>query len=190
MNLGALRDTLALLGGDLRDKARLYYGDTSPRAVAATLATDGTLAMVLYRAMQGARRAGIFPLEVACNRLNAWSGCVIGRGAEFGPSFVLLHSHGITINGRVRGGARVRLQHEVTLGDDGRGGVPTLGDDVLVGAGAKVLGAIRVGSGARVGANAVVVHDVAPDTTVVGIPAREVPRRARAVPVAPTDQES
>lgn len=189
MNLGALRDTLTLLGGDLRDKARLYYGDAGPRSLAATLATDGTMAMVLYRAMQGARRAGVVPLEIACNRINAWGGCVIGRGAEFGPGFVLLHSHGVTINGRVRGGARVRLQHEVTLGDDGRGGVPTLGDDVLVGAGAKVLGAIRVGNGARVGANAVVVHDVAPDTTVVGIPARPVLRRARGVPVAQGRQE-
>jgi serine O-acetyltransferase len=140
--------------------------------------------MILYRAMQGARRAGNTPLELACNRLNAWSGCVIGRGAEFGPGFVLLHAHGVTINGRVRGGARVRLQHEVTLGDDGHGGVPTLGDDVLVGAGAKVLGAIQVGRGARIGANAVVVHDVAPDTTVVGVPARPVPRRARAGTIA------
>ena len=61
---------------------------------------------------------------------------------------------------------------------------------MLVGAGAKVLGAVRVGSGARVGANAVVVHDVAPHTTVVGVPAREVPRRARAVPVAHPEQES
>jgi serine O-acetyltransferase len=173
-----MKTALRMLGEDLREKARQYYGSSSLENVAMVTLTDGTGAMVLYRLMQGARHAGLVPLEIACQRLNALFGCLIGRGAEFGPRFVLLHSHGVTINGRVRGGAGVSLQHEVTLGDDGRGGVPELGDEILVGAGAKVLGAIRVGSGAKIGANAVVVHDVPARTTVVGIPARPVsPRR-------------
>jgi serine O-acetyltransferase len=172
-----MRKVLELLAGDLREKARLYYGASDLGSVAKAAVTDGSGAMILYRLMQGARRARLVPLELLFNRANAWSGCVIGRGAEFGPRFVLLHSHGVTINGRVVGGAGIRLQHGVTIGDDGRGGIPTLEDDVFVGAGAKVLGRISVGQGAKIGANAVVVHDVPPRTTAVGVPARHVPNR-------------
>jgi len=54
---------------------------------------------------------------------------------------------------------------------------PTLGDRVIVGAGAKVIGALTIGDGARVGANSVVIHDVPPDTIVVGVPGQVVTRR-------------
>jgi serine O-acetyltransferase len=80
-------------------------------------------------------------------------------------------------------GDDVYMYHQVTLG--GTSSVrgkrhPTVGDNVIIGAGAKVLGAITVGENARVGANAVVVQDVPAGTTVVGIPARPVERRQRA----------
>ena len=166
-----------MLQEDLRQKAKHYYGSEDRGAVLRTLATDGTGAMVIYRLMQGSRDLGLSPLEMVFNKLNALGGCVIGRGAEFGPGFVLFHSNGVVINGKVRGGANVHLQHEVTLGDNGYGETPTLGDNVLIGAGAKVIGAVHVGDGARVGANAVVVKDVAPDTTVVGIPAKPIARK-------------
>ena len=55
---------------------------------------------------------------------------------------------------------------------------PTLGDSVIIGSGAKVLGGVTLGSGSRVGANAVVLHDVAPDLLVVGVPAKVVIKRA------------
>src|SRR6185369_9532517 len=98
----------------------------------------------------------------------------IGRGAEFGPGFVLFHSQGVVINGKVRGGSNIHLHHQVTIGDDGAGNYPSLGNNIRCGAGAKIIGGVTIGDGARVGANAVVVHDVAPDTTVVGIPAKPV----------------
>jgi serine O-acetyltransferase len=111
------------------------------------------------------------------NKLNAvCCNCIIGRGAEFGPEFVLLHATGVVINGKVRGGRGVTLEHQVTIGADRRE-TPVLGDDVFIGAGAKVIGPVSVGSGARVGANAVVVHDVPAHSTVVGIPARVVRQR-------------
>jgi serine O-acetyltransferase len=166
-----------MLREDLKEKARHYYGAADRAAVVKTLATDGTTAMVLYRLMQGSRDAGLAPLEMLFNKLNSLSGCVIGRGAEFGPGFVLFHSHGVVINGKVRGGSNVHLQHEVTLGDNGYGETPVLGSNILIGAGAKVIGAVQVGDGARIGANAVVVKDVPDDTTVVGIPARPVARK-------------
>jgi serine O-acetyltransferase len=62
----------------------------------------------------------------------------------------------------------------VTVGLRNEYAFPTIGDNVFIGAGARVLGGIHVGDGAKIGANAVVVHDVAPGTTVVGIPARPI----------------
>jgi len=168
-----------MLRQDLRVKARRQYQRDDAVSLLKVLATDGTGAMIVYRLMQGAREAGLPPLEMLLNKVNAWSGCVIGRGAEFGPGFVLFHAGGVVINGRVRGGENVHLQHAVTLGDNGYGETPVLGNDVFIGAGAKVIGAVAVGDGARIGANAVVVKDVEAHTTVVGIPARPVARRRR-----------
>lgn len=171
-------NAMRLLREDLREKARWCYQSDAPAAVAKTLATDGTSAMILYRLMQGARELRLAPLEMVFNKLNSIvNSCVIGRGADFGPGFVIVHSHGVVINGKVRGGRNVHLEHEVTLGDSGQGACPVLGDDVYIGAGAKVIGPVAIGDGARVGANAVVVKDVEPQTTVVGVPARAVKRR-------------
>lgn len=173
-----MRNALRLLWEDLREKARWCYASDEPAAIGWALLADGTGAMILYRLMQGARDAHLVPLELACNKLNSMlNACVIGRGADFGPGFVLIHAQGIVINGKVRGGANVHLEHQVTLGDNGAGACPTIGNDVYVGAGAKVIGPVTVGDGSRVGANAVVVHDVEPGTTVVGVPAKPVRRR-------------
>ncbi len=86
---------------------------------------------------------------------------------------------GVVIGETAEVGDDVYLYHQVTLGGTSsqRGKRhPTIGNGVIVGAGAKILGAITVGDGARVGANAVVVQSVAPGETVVGIPARPVER--------------
>jgi serine O-acetyltransferase len=167
----------ALLRSDLRAKARWLYESDRPSAVLKTLLTDGTLAMILYRLMQGARRWRLVPLEMVFNKCNAvLCRCIIGRGAEFGPGLVLIHSDGVVINGGVRGGSNVYIEHQVTIGAERRQN-PVIGNDVFIGAGAKVIGSVNVGDGARIGANAVVVHDVPAYSTVVGIPARVVRRR-------------
>lgn len=162
---------------DLRRKAAWCYESERWPAVLKVLLTDGTPAMVWYRLMQWSRRYRLLPLEMFFNKLNAvCCNCIIGRGAEFGPGFVLIHSTGVVINGSVRGGANVLIEHQVTIGAERRAS-PVLGDDVFLGAGAKVVGAVTIGDGARVGANAVVVHDVPSHCTAVGIPARVVRRR-------------
>jgi serine O-acetyltransferase len=163
-----------LIRSDVRAKARWLYGFDRGRDVAKALVTDGTLAMIFYRLMQACRRAGLAPLAMLFNKLNSLGGCVIGRGADFGPEFVLVHSHGVVINSAVRGGARVVLEHQVTIGAE-RGASPVLGDDVFIGAGARVLGGVRVGSRVKIGANAVVLTDVPDDVTAVGVPARVIP---------------
>ena len=162
---------------DLHAKAQWCYESDRWPAIFKTLLTDCTAAMIFYRLMQWSRRWKLLPLEMIFNKLNAvLCHCIIGRGAEFGPGFVLIHSTGVVINGRVRGGANVLLEHQVTIGAEKRS-APVLGNDVFIGAGAKIIGAVNVGDGARVGANAVVVEDVPARSTVVGIPARVVRKR-------------
>jgi serine O-acetyltransferase len=166
--------TIRLIFSDLSAKAQWCYESRRWTAVVKVLLTDGTAAMIWYRFMQGARRWRLAPLEMFFNRMNTiCCGCVIGRGAEFGPGFVLIHSLGVVINGNVRGGSGVKIEHQVTIGAEKRES-PKIGNDVFIGAGAKVIGSVEIGDGAKVGANAVVVHDVPAFSTVVGIPAKVV----------------
>jgi len=100
--------------------------------------------------------------------------CVIGR------RFFIDHGMGVIIGETAIVGDDVLLYQGVTLGGTGNESGkrhPTLGDRVVVGAGAKVLGNIRIGSDTRIGANSVVLHDVPPHSTVVGIPGKVVRRR-------------
>jgi serine O-acetyltransferase len=157
----------------MRAKARWLYGDDSLRNVVKARLTDGSTAMVLYRWMQWAQRRHLVPLAMLFNKLNVIGGCIIGRGADFGEGFVLVHSIGVVINTSVKGGRNVVLEHQVTIGAE-KGLSPVLGDHVFVGAGARILGGVTLGKGAKVGANAVVLDDVPVGATVVGIPAKVV----------------
>ncbi|MCB5197350.1 serine O-acetyltransferase [Deefgea salmonis] len=87
------------------------------------------------------------------------------------------HFGGVIISGDTIIGNDVILRHGVTLGlrHEGQSGAPTLGDRVEVGAGAKILGAIKIGNDAKIGANAVVLQDVPCGAVAVGIPARILP---------------
>jgi serine O-acetyltransferase len=160
---------------DIRRKALWCYRSDNTRDMVKACFTDGTLAMVLYRLMQWSRRHHLSPLEMLFNKLSAiLCNCIIGRGAQFGPGFVLIHSTGVVINGAVRGGSGVHIEHQVTIGAEDRL-TPVLGNEVFIGAGAKILGQVTIGDGAMVGANAVVLTDVPAHHTAVGIPARMIP---------------
>lgn len=165
---------MGLIRADIRAKAEWVYGGTRGADVLKAVFTDGTFAMVVYRLMQACQRRRLAPFAMVFNKLNVICGqCIIGRGAQFGPGFVLIHSQGVVINACVRGGCNVKIEHQVTIGAE-KGASPVLGDGVFVGAGAKIVGAVHVGDGARVGANAVVVDDVPNGAAVVGVPARVV----------------
>ena len=162
---------------DVAAKAEWLYGDSSDKSCLKALFTDGTFAMLCYRLMQESQALRLVPLAMLFNKLNAIFGqCIIGRGAEFGQRFVLIHSQGVVINSAVRGGDDVRLEHQVTIGAE-RGTSPCLGNRVFVGAGAKILGNVQVGDDCRIGANAVVVEDIASGVTAVGVPAKPVGAR-------------
>jgi serine O-acetyltransferase len=167
-----------IITADLKHKAKCYFNDVTTKGVLRVLLADGTSANVHYRLAQFFQRIrlgiiGWFILDL--NRL--FNGCVIGRNADFGPGLVFMHPIGVVINGGVKGGKNIVIESGVVIGAARNGipvQVPILGDDVFIGAGAKVLGGIKVGNNVRIGANAVVVHDVPDGATVVGIPAKVI----------------
>jgi serine O-acetyltransferase len=109
----------------------------------------------------------------------ALTGIEIHPGARIGPGFFIDHGMGVVIGETAEIGADVTLYHGVTLGGTSLAKGkrhPTLEDRVVVGAGAKILGAITVGADSRIGANAVVVKSVPPNSVVVGVPGQIVKR--------------
>jgi serine O-acetyltransferase len=102
-------------------------------------------------------------------------GISIGSTAVIGRRLCIEHHGCIVVHGATVIGNDCLIRHEVTLGNAGRGdleGAPTLGDRVQIGAGAKILGRITIGNDVIIGANAVVVADVADKSVVGGVPAR------------------
>jgi serine O-acetyltransferase len=119
------------------------------------------------------------------------TGIEIHPAARLGRRFFIDHGLGVVIGETAEVGDDCTLYQGVTLGGTSwQAGKrhPTLGDDVVVGAGAKVLGPISVGAGARIGSNAVVVKDVPEHATMVGIPARVARIASEARPATEADQ--
>lgn len=110
-------------------------------------------------------------------RIEFWTivaGCDIHRDATIPESTRLPHPTGVVVHRDTVIGENCLIMQQVTLGQTAEQGAPTLGENVYVGAGAKILGNVTIGDNARVGANAVVLCDVPENATAVGIPARVV----------------
>jgi serine O-acetyltransferase len=105
------------------------------------------------------------------------SGIEIVLGAEIGEGTIFVHGNGIVVGPGARIGKRCVVFHEVTVGSKDGVTYPAIGDDVVLYPGAKILGDLTIGDGAVVGANAVVLEDVAPGAVVAGVPARVISRR-------------
>ncbi|MBW8059040.1 MAG: serine acetyltransferase [Solirubrobacterales bacterium] len=138
----------------------------------------GVQALLAHRVAQALREAGV-PLapRAIAHLTRAVTGVEIHPAAKIGGEFFIDHGSGVVIGETAEIGERVTLYQGVTLGGTGfqRGKRhPTLGDNVTVGSGAKLLGPIAVGDGAKIGANTVVVEDVPPSATVVGNPGHPV----------------
>jgi serine O-acetyltransferase len=145
----------------------------------------GVQALLAHRAAHALQEARVplLPRTIAYVT-RAVTGVEIHPAAEIGSEFFIDHGSGVVIGETARIGSRVTLYQGVTLGGTGfqRGKRhPTLGDNVTVGSGAKLLGPIDVGDGAKVGANTVVVEDVPPGATVVGNPGHPVRLEGRRV---------
>ena len=112
-------------------------------------------------------------------------GIEIGRDVQLGHGVWFIHPLAIVIGGNTKIGNRVRFFGSNTLGQAKEDGYPTLEDDVWVGAGARVLGPITIGARSMIGANAVVLQDVPPDSVAIGIPARIIAKKQTYKSTAP-----
>jgi serine O-acetyltransferase len=125
------------------------------------------------------RRDARLPARALGELTRIVTGVDIHPGAILGPGLFIDHATGVVIGETAEVGEDVTLFHGVTLGGSGKDTGkrhPTVGDRVTVGAGAKVLGAIKVGDDSRIGANAVVVKEVPAGAVVVGVPGQIVSR--------------
>lgn len=150
-----------------QDLARLatFRGQGHGRVlIEALLFDNGFQAVVLYRLAHACKRRKIRFLGPFFCRLSIFlTGVEIAPGAAIGPGLLISHGTGIVIGQWARIGAGATLMQQVTLGAPSMGRLeqmPELGDGVFVGAGARLIGGIKVGDGALIGTNAVVTVDV------------------------------
>jgi len=113
------------------------------------------------------------------------TGIEIHPGAQIGQGLFIDHGHGVVIGETAIVGNNVTLYQGVTLGGTGKEHGkrhPTVGDNVMVSAGAKILGSFTIGENSKIGAGSVVLEEVPPNSTVVGVPGRVVKRNDLAIP--------
>jgi len=113
------------------------------------------------------------------------TGIDIHPGAEIGSNFFIDHGSGTVIGETTKIGDNCTIYQNVTLGGtslERKKRHPTVGNNVVIGAGAKVLGPIRIGNNVKVGANSVVVNDIPDDCVVVGVPGRIISRNGKKIP--------
>jgi serine O-acetyltransferase len=157
----------------------VFDRDPSARNVFEVLTTyPGIHAVIFHRISHGLWKRKFKWLARVLSNLARWyTGIEIHPGAVIGQRFFIDHGMGVVIGETAEIGDDCTLYHGVTLGgttwNKGKRH-PTLSNNVVVGAGAKVLGPIVIGEGARIGSNAVVTKEVPPNATVVGVPGRVI----------------
>jgi serine O-acetyltransferase len=161
------------LVGDALSIARTYgRGEVNVGSLAQAIFYDGYAVLAMSRTRELARRWYVPGVNRALRLAQmTFYGIEIGKAVELGEGVVFVHTLGTVIGGDARVGKRVRVMGSVTIGTAKDNGYPTIGDDVTIGAGARILGPVKVGDGAVIGANAVVLVDVPPGAVAVGVPA-------------------
>ncbi|BFU90103.1 MAG: Serine acetyltransferase [Nitrospira sp.] len=152
----------------------------------------GFHALLAYRITHWLKAHDIPILPRVISQLARWvTGVEIHPSAKIGTGFFIDHGMGVVIGETAEIGDYVTLFQGVTLGGTGkeRGKRhPTLGNHVVVGAGAKILGGITIGDNVKIGANSVVLKNVAANSTVIGVPARVIKTQGTRLPDATMDQ--
>jgi len=172
------------------DTRRLREIKTKPfpwYVIESLLFEAGYQAVMLHRIAHWFKRRGIPVLGPLVARLNQhWTGVEIGPGAEIGPGLRIAHGNGIVIGGYAKIGKNALLLHQVTIGSPSPNRVekmPVIGDNVFIGAGAKVIGEIRVGDNVFIGVNAIVTQDIPDNSRVICTSGIEVSLRKDVEPM-------
>tara|TARA_Y100000748_G_scaffold287848_1_gene272310 strand:- start:206 stop:784 length:579 start_codon:yes stop_codon:yes gene_type:complete len=153
--------------------------------ISVILTYPGVKAVFLHRAAHFFHLAGFHLLaRIISQTTRFFTGIEIHPAAKIGKNLFIDHGMGVVIGETSEIGKNVTIYHAVTLGgaspsinaesqrDEKRH--PTIGDNVVIGSGAQVIGPVKIGNGSRIAANAVVVNDVPEDTTMVGVPAKAI----------------
>ena len=168
--------------------------DRDPAAtsrVEVILTYAGFHALLAYRVAHWLRQRGVPFVPRLISQLARWlTGIEIHPAARIGTGFFIDHGMGVVIGETAEIGDYVTLFQGVTLGGTGKEHGkrhPTLGNHVVVGAGAKILGGIKIGDNVKIGANSVVLKSVPANSTAIGVPARIIKTEGGRVPDATMD---
>lgn len=187
-SIGNSRRPIPFWSSLARDFSAIFDRDPASRSRLEVLLTyPGFHAIFLHRLAHSLYSYGLkLPARLISSFSRFLTGIEIHPGARIGPGFFIDHGMGVVIGETTEIGEDVTLFQGVSLGgngkDRGQKRHPTLGNHVLVGAGAKILGNIRIGEGVRVGSNAVVLQSIPAHCTVVGIPGRVVRTKEQGYP--------
>lgn len=169
----------ALRGDEPGPEHRPSRGD----AVKAALSQDGYKVLLMSRVRETARRWHIPGVNHALRLVTTVLYSIeIGNDIELGEGINFTHTLGTVIGGTSKVGARVKFMGNNTIGTAKDNGCPVIEEDVVIGCGARILGPVRIGRGAFIGANAVVLTDVPAGATASGIPAKIHERRSNGEP--------
>ena len=168
-----LSDQKELIDADVDRWALLLWVDDRSRMLARLLYAFPEFRGVFYHRLAAGNPVGVLAGRIAARGWKTVPGLDLS-GTPIGPGLFISHGQG-TILSAESIGANCQVHQGVTVGWDYRGERrPVIGDDVFIGAGAKILGPVTIGDKAMIGANAVVVSDVPAGATAVGIPARVI----------------
>lgn len=163
------------------DIETVFERDPAARSVLEViLCYPGLHAIWLHRVAHWLWNHNLKLLARLISHFSRWfTGIEIHPGAKIGRRFFIDHGMGVVIGETTEIGDDVTIYHQVTLGGTStKKGKrhPTIGNNVVIGAGAKILGPVKIGDNCKIGANSVVIRDVPPNSTVVGIPGKVVKR--------------